>query len=116
MKNGILPQTKNGNQSKQSSSAWIIEEVSARETKSLEQAVETLREENAALQKRVAWLETQLQALKDYLRKQTARQQGQPNQAQRPSQPEPGEPAQQDKAREQDSPATEQQGSQATEQ
>lgn len=62
----------------------------------------------------MTWLETQLQALKEYVREQTARQQDQPNQAQRSGQPEPGETAQQDKAREQGSQATEQQGSQAT--
>ncbi len=59
----------NSGQIEHSQPAWIIEEVSAyEETNSLEQEVQSLREQNEALQKRVAWLEAQLQAIKDYLR------------------------------------------------
>ncbi len=75
----------NVGQIEHSQPAWIIEEVSAQEeTNSLEQEVQSWRKQNEALQKRVAWLEAQLQAIKDYLREHGS----QPSQAQGPSQPD----------------------------
>lgn len=62
MKNAILPQTKSGNQGKQTPSAWVIEAVPSTQPNSLAQELKAVREENEALTKRVSWLEAQMQA------------------------------------------------------